>query len=71
MILISGAFFLLVFVGLTIAALSTADLNVATLLFAAVSLFVVVAVIGALVGAARRPPEDEVIGKTRRPPDER
>jgi len=69
-ILISGIFFLLVFVGLTIAALSTADLNVATLIFAAVSLFIVVAVVGALVGAARKPPEDEVMGKTRRPPDE-
>lgn len=70
-ILVSGIFFLLVFGGLTVAALSTAELNVATVLFAAVSLFVFVAVIGALVGAARKPPdEDEVLGRTRRPPDE-
>jgi hypothetical protein len=58
-ILVSGIFFLLVFGGLTIAALSTAEVNAATVLFAAVSLFVCVAVIGALVGAARKPPEDD------------
>jgi hypothetical protein len=58
-ILVSGIFFLLVFGGLTIAALSTAEVNAATVLFAGVSLFVCVAVIGALVGAARKPPEDD------------
>ena len=58
-ILFSGIFFLLVFVALTVVALSSAELNVATLIFAAISLFVVVAVVGALIGAVREPPEDE------------
>ena len=58
-ILFSGVLFLLVFGGLTVAALASAELNVATLLFAGVSLFVCVAIIGALVGAVRKPPEDE------------
>jgi hypothetical protein len=57
-ILASGGFFLLVFVALTVVALSSAELNVATVLFAAISLFVCIAVIGALVGAVRKPPED-------------
>jgi hypothetical protein len=52
----SGIFFVLVFGALTIAALATATLNVATLLFGAVSLFVLVAVLLALVEAMRRPP---------------
>jgi len=71
LILVSGAFFLLVFGGLTVAALTTAELNFATLLFAAVSLFVFIAVVGALVGAMRKPPdeEEEVLGRVRRPPD--
>lgn len=69
-ILVSGAFFLLIFGALTIFGLATAELNVATLIFAAVSLFVVVAVVGALIGANRRPPEEEVevMGRVRRPP---
>lgn len=58
-ILVSGIFFLLVFGGLTVAALSTAEINAATLVFAAVSLFVCVAIVGALIGAVRKPPEDE------------
>jgi hypothetical protein len=57
-ILVSGGFFLLVFVALTVVALSSAELNFATVLFAAISLFVCVAVVGALVGAVRKPPED-------------
>lgn len=57
-ILFSGVFFLLVFGGLTVAALSSAELNLATAVFAAVSLFICVAVVGALIGALRDPPED-------------
>ena len=59
LILFSGIFFLLIFGGLTVAALASAELNVATLMFAAVSLFVCVAIAGALYGALRKPPEDE------------
>ena len=55
-IVIAGIFFLLVFGGLTIAALATAELNLATVVIAAISLFVMVAVIGALIGAMRKPP---------------
>jgi len=57
-ILVSGVFFLAVFVALTVVALSSAELNVATVLFAAISVFVCVAVIGALIGAVRKPPEE-------------
>lgn len=53
-----GFFFLLVFGGLSVAALATAELNAATLLAAAVSLFVWVAVFLALVDAIRNPPEE-------------
>jgi len=52
----AGIFFLVVFAGLTVAALATAELNLATIVIAAVSLFVCVAVILALVGAVRNPP---------------
>jgi len=52
-----GILFLIVFGGLTIAALATAELNLATILVAAASLFVCVAVVLALVGAVRNPPE--------------
>jgi len=69
-ILISGIFFLLVLGGLTIAALATAELNVATVIFAAVTVFVFVAVIGALIGAAKQPPDEEVIGRSRRRPED-
>ena len=55
-IVVAGIFFLLVFGGLTVAALATAELNVATLVIAAISLFVMVAVVGALIGAMRKPP---------------
>ena len=55
-IVVAGIFFLLVFGGLTVASLATAELNVATLVIAAVSLFVMVAVVGALIGAMRKPP---------------
>ena len=51
-----GILFLIVFGGLTIAALATAELNVATVVIAIVSLFVCVAVLLALVGAMRNPP---------------
>jgi hypothetical protein len=57
-IIAGGILFLLVFGGLTVAALWSADLNVATLLIAAVSVFVFVAVLLALVGAVRKPPEE-------------
>jgi hypothetical protein len=56
-VILGGIFFLLVFGGLTIAALATAELNLATILFAGVSLFVCVAVVLALVGVMRDPPE--------------
>jgi len=51
-----GILFLIVFGGLTIAALATAELNVATVIIAIVSLFVCVAVLLALIGAMRNPP---------------
>ncbi len=57
-IVIAGIFFLLVFGGLTVVALSSAELNVATVVIAAISLFVMVAVTSALVGAVRNPPEE-------------
>ena len=53
-----GVLFLVVFGGLTIAALATAELNVATVVIAIVSLFVCVAVVLALIGAVRNPPEE-------------
>ena len=56
-IIAGGVLFLIVFGGLTIAALATAELNVATVVFAVVSLFVCVAVVLALIGAVRNPPE--------------
>jgi len=56
-IIVAGVFFLMVFGGLTIASLATAELNFATLVIAAISLFVCVAVAGALIGAVRRPPD--------------
>jgi len=56
-ILVGGIVFLLVLGGLTIAALASAELNVATIVVAAISLFVIVAVVLALVGAMRDPPE--------------
>jgi len=52
-----GVLFLVVLSGLTIAALATAELNAATIVFAAISLFVCVAVVLALVGAVRNPPD--------------
>ncbi len=54
----SGIFFLLVFGALTIAALSTSSLNVATLVIGAASLFILVAVLLALVEAIRNPPPE-------------
>ena len=57
-IVIAGIFFLIVFGGLTVAALSSAALNFATVVIAAVSIFVMFAVISALVGAVRRPPDE-------------
>jgi hypothetical protein len=52
----SAIFFVLVFGALTIAALATAELNVATLLIGGTSLFVLAAVLIALAEALRRPP---------------
>jgi hypothetical protein len=57
-IIVAGIFFLIVFGGLTVAALASAELNVATIVIAAVSLFVMVAVTGALIGAMRKPPPE-------------
>lgn len=53
-----GFFFLLVFGGLSVVALGSAQLNFATLLAGAVSLFIWVAVFMALVEAIRNPPEE-------------
>ena len=52
----SAIFFVAVFGALTVAALATAELNVATLLIGGASLFVLAAVLIALVEAWRRPP---------------
>lgn len=52
----SGILFLLVFAALTVVALSTATLNVATLVIGAASLFILVAVLLALIEAIRNPP---------------
>ena len=57
-IIAGGILFLLVFGALTVAALWSADFNVATVLIAAVSLFIFVAVLLALIGAVRDPPEE-------------
>ncbi|HET6830592.1 MAG TPA: hypothetical protein VFH44_04495 [Solirubrobacterales bacterium] len=56
-IIVGGIVFLIVLGGLTVAALATAELNLATIVIAAVSLFVCVAVVLALIGAMRDPPE--------------
>jgi hypothetical protein len=57
-VIVGGVFFLIVFGGLTIVALSSATLNFATILVAALSLFICVAVVLALVGVIRNPPEE-------------
>jgi hypothetical protein len=51
----SAILFVLVFGALTVAALASAELNVATLLIGATSLFVLAAVVIALVEALRGP----------------
>ncbi len=56
-ILAGGVIFLIVLGGLTVVALASAELNVATILVAAISLFVIVAVALALIGAMRDPPK--------------
>ncbi len=56
-IIVGVVFFLIVFGALTVAALSSATLNVATILVAGLSLFICVAVVLALVGVIRNPPE--------------
>jgi hypothetical protein len=53
----SAIVFVVIFGALTIAALSTATLNVATLLIGGASLFVLAAVLIALIEALRRGPE--------------
>lgn len=55
--LLSAAFFVLVFGALSVAALSTAELNVATVVIALATLFVLGAVLTAIVEAIRQPPE--------------
>ena len=55
--LVSAGFFVIVFGALSVAALSTATLNVATLVIAAATLFVLGAVLTAIVEAIRNPPE--------------
>ncbi|MCL4287498.1 MAG: hypothetical protein KJ006_07615 [Thermoleophilia bacterium] len=56
-ILAGGIVFVIVLGGLTVAALASAELNAATILVAALSMFVIVAVVLALIGAMRDPPE--------------
>jgi hypothetical protein len=56
-VIVGAIVFLIVLGGLTIAALASAELNLATIVIAAVSLFVCVAVALALVGVMRDPPE--------------
>lgn len=53
----SAIFFVLVFGALSVVALSSAELNVATVVIAAVTLFVLGAVLTAIVEAIRNPPE--------------
>lgn len=53
----SASFFVLVFGALSVAALATAELNVATLVIAAFALFVLGAVVTAIVETLRNPPE--------------
>ncbi len=53
----SAIVFVVIFGALTIAALSSATLNVATLVIGGASLFVLAAVLIALVEALRRPPQ--------------
>ena len=55
--IVGGIVFLIVLGGLSVAALASAELNLATIVIAVVSLFVCVAVALALVGAMRDPPE--------------
>lgn len=54
----SAVFFVLVFGALTIGALSSATLNVATLIIGGASLFVLGAVLLAIVEAIRNPPPE-------------
>jgi len=56
-ILVGGIVFLVVLGALTVAALASAELNLATIVIAAVSLFICVAVALALIGAMRDPPK--------------
>jgi len=53
----SATFFVLVFGALSVAALATAELNFATLVIAALALFVIGAVLTAIVETLRNPPE--------------
>jgi hypothetical protein len=57
-VIVGGVFFLIVFGGLTVAALSSATLNFATILVAALSVFICVAVVLGLIGVIRNPPEE-------------
>jgi hypothetical protein len=56
-IIVGGIVFLVVLGGLTVAALASAELNLATIVVAAIALFVCVAVALALIGAMRDPPQ--------------
>lgn len=58
MIVTLGFLFLVIFGGLSIAALSTAELNYATILTGGASLFICVAVLIGLINAIRNPPDE-------------
>jgi hypothetical protein len=56
-VIVGGIVFVVVLGALTGAALASAELNLATVAIAAISLFVLVAVVLALIGAMRDPPQ--------------
>lgn len=55
--LLSAVFFVLVFGALSVVALSSAELSVATIVLAAATLFILGAVLTAIVEAIRNPPQ--------------
>lgn len=58
LIIALAIFFLLMFGGLTIVALSTATLNYATIMAGGISIFICVVILIGLIGAIRNPPDE-------------
>lgn len=54
-----AVFFLIIFGGMTLVALSTAELNFATLFAGGASIFICLVVVIGLVGAIRNPPDED------------